>query len=314
MPPSDEGEVRVTGEMEVGTRLDLVDRQTLVMEQIVRPAVPELESYVATAGASGWNASAQQGELRMSLVSASKRTRSNTEIAADLRKRLEGNVAGMTVRTRAPQGQFLLDRVLGGNEGMTVEIRGFDLATLQALADTVVEAVADVQGLQDLKSSLEAGTPQREIRVDRERVADVGLSVRDVTEALETAVAGSRAGEFRTGGNSYRILVQIADAEKRSLDEILDLTLTTPSGMQVALRNVVTTAAGRGPVVIERKDQERIAKVTGEVVGRDMGSVARDVQARLANIPRPAGESTIRRSSPRPRRSPRGRRISQGLR
>ena len=76
--------------------------------------------------------------------------------------------------------------------------------------------------------------------MNRDKVADLGLSVRDVTQLLQTAVAGSKAGEYRTGGNSYRILVQLKDAEKRSLDEILNLTLTTASGEKVALRNLVT--------------------------------------------------------------------------
>ena len=95
-------------------------------------------------------------------------------------------------------------------------------------------------GITDVQTSLEAGIPQQEIRVNRDKVADLGLSVRDVTQLLQTAVAGSKAGEYRTGGNSYRILVQLKDAEKRSLDEILNLTLTTASGEKVALRNLVT--------------------------------------------------------------------------
>ena len=131
--------------------------------------------------------------------------------------------------------------------------------------------------------------PQEEILVDRHKIADLGLSVRDVTEVLKTAVAGSNAGEYRTDGNSYRIFVQLKDAEKRSLDEILDLTLSTPSGDLIALRNVVSTETGEGPVVINRKDQQRIVTVKANVSGRDLGSVAQDVQAVLAQIPRPVG-------------------------
>ena len=77
-----------------------------------------------------------------------------------------------------------------------------------------------------LETSLEAGIPQQNIRVNRGKVADLGLSVRDVTQLLQTAVAGSKAGEYRTERKfAYRILVQLKDAEKRSLDEILNLTL-----------------------------------------------------------------------------------------
>ena len=135
LPPSDEGEVRVTGKMEIGTRLELVDRQTRIMEQIVQPAVPEAVASVVSVGASGWRADAgAEGEIRMSLLPAAQRERSNVEIAQDLRRRLDGNIPGMEIRTRAPQGQFLLERLLGGDEGLTIEIRGYELATLDALA------------------------------------------------------------------------------------------------------------------------------------------------------------------------------------
>jgi HAE1 family hydrophobic/amphiphilic exporter-1 len=294
LPPSDEGEVRVTGEMEIGTRLDLVDRQTRQMEGIVFGAVPETVSSVVSVGATGWRANqAGRGEIRLALSPTSERERSNVEIADDLRRRLAGSVPGMDVRVRAPQGQFLLDRILGGDEGLTVDIRGFDLQTLDVLADRVAEELREVPGITDVETSRKAGVPQQEIRVDRQKVADLGLSVRDVTRIIETTVAGTRAGEYRAGGNSYRILLKLKEAEKRSLDEILNLTLTTASGEQVALRNLVSTKAGRGPLLIDRKDQRRVATVTANVAGRDLGSVAGDVQSLLARIPRPEGYDMV---------------------
>jgi HAE1 family hydrophobic/amphiphilic exporter-1 len=290
IPPSDEGEVRVNGKMEIGTRLDLVDRQTRIMERIVRPAVPEAVASVVSVGASGWRADAgSEGEIRMSLLPAARRERSNVEIAKDLRQRLDGNVPGMEIRVRAPQGQFLLDRLIGGDEGLTIEIRGYKFTALDALARSVEKSIVDVAGITDVQTSLEAGIPQQEIRVNRDKVADLGLSVRNVTQLLQTAVAGSKAGEYRAGGNSYRILVQLKDAEKRSLAEILNLTLTTASGEKVALRNVVMTESSRGPVLIDRKDQQRRVTVRANVAGRDLGSVAKDVQTLLDQIPRPVG-------------------------
>jgi hydrophobic/amphiphilic exporter-1 (mainly G- bacteria), HAE1 family len=195
----------------------------------------------------------------------------------------------MDIHVRAPQGQFILERILGSEEGITVEIVGYDLAMLEVLAKRAEELIADVPGITDFRTSLEAGVPQREIRVNRDKVADLGLSVRDVTELLQTAVAGSKAGEYRTGGNAYRILVQLEDAEKRSLDEILDLTLATASGEQAVLRNVVETESSRGPVLIDRKDQQRRVTIQANIAGRDMGSAAADVQALLDRIPRPSG-------------------------
>jgi len=290
LPPSDEGEVRVTGEMEVGSRLDLVDQQTRLMEKLVYPAVPEMTASVASVGASGYRPdSASEGELRLSLVPAKERTRSNKEIADELRRQLEGQIPGMTLRVRAPQGQFLLERVLGSEDGITVEVRGFDLEVLEELGRRAEAAMAEVDGITDIESSRNEGTPQTAIHIDRAKTADLGLTVRRVAEALETAVAGSRAGEYRVEGNAYRILVQLADARNRALDEILDLTLSTPGGEAVALRNLVDVARGRGPIYIDRKDQQRLVTLQAGVAGRDLGSVARDVLARLEAIPRPSG-------------------------
>jgi len=71
--------------------------------------------------------------------------------------------------------------------------------------------------------------------------------------------------------------------------EILELTLTTGSGEKVALRNIVIPESSRGPVLIQRKDQQRGVTVRANVAGRDLGSVASDVQTLLDQIPRPVG-------------------------
>jgi hydrophobic/amphiphilic exporter-1 (mainly G- bacteria), HAE1 family len=290
MPPSDEGEVRITGEMEVGAQLEIVDRQARRMEQIVLAAVPDHESYVVSAGSGGWRGGgAPEAQMRLALLPARQRARSNVEIAADLRERLAGQIPGMDIRTRAPQGQFLLNRLLAGEGGLAVELRGYELDVLATLAQRVVESIEDVPGIADLDISLDPGTPQYEIEIDRAKAADLGLSVRDVSNLLETAIAGSRAGEYRSDGNSYRILVQLREADKLSLDQVLDLTLETSRGGQVALRNIVSAREGLGPLVIDRKDQQRIVTIDANVGERALGSVAADVEQRLAGIARPVG-------------------------
>jgi HAE1 family hydrophobic/amphiphilic exporter-1 len=288
LPPSDESEVRVMGEMEVGTRIDLVDRQTKLMEELVLPAVPETLSSVTQVRAGGRNAKST-GEIRISLIPATERTRSNSVIAADVRKLLEGRVPGMTIRTRAPQGQFILERILGGDQGITVEVRGFDLTTLDKLAEQAGRAIETVAGITDVDISRNAGVPQQDIIIDRNRVADLGLTLRDVTKILESALVGVKVGEFRSEGESSRILVQLKDAESQTLNEILNLVLATPSGNRVTLRNLIDTRASRGPALIERKDQQRIVSVKANYEGSDLSSVVAEVREVLANVVIPDG-------------------------
>ena len=287
LPPSDEGEVRVYARMEIGTRLELVDAQMRKIEEVVRASVPEIVASVV-------RVSEGSGHIQASVGPAAQRSRSNIEIASALRAQLEDSIPGMEIRVSAPQGQFLLERLLGGGEGgFSIEIRGYEIETLGALSDLVGEAVRDVPGVADVDSTYEEGVPQMEIRVDRDKAAALGLTARDVTSVLRTAVAGSNAGNFRTEGDSYRILVQLANARHLNLDEVLDLTLTTPMGEPVALRNVVTSGISRAPTEINRKDQQRLVQVRVNVADRDLGSVAEDVLRRLDDIPRPAGYSLL---------------------
>ncbi|MDF1837479.1 MAG: efflux RND transporter permease subunit, partial [Planctomycetota bacterium] len=291
LPPSDEGEVSVTGEMEIGTRLELVDGQARILEALVLPEVPEAMSSVVSVGP-GWRSTmAARASITLTLTPSKSRARSNGEIAAALRKHLQGKVPGMVIRTRAPQGQFLLQRVLGSDEGITIEVRGPDLQVLEGLAARAAELASEIPGITDVEVDRKAGAPQQEIRIDRQKVADVGLSVRDVTRALETGFAGSPAGEFRSDGNSYRILVQLEDAESRTIDEVLDMTLSSPSGDMIALRNVVVPAKSRGPLVISRKNQQRMVTVSANTAGRPEGTIAKELQAKLAEVPHPQGHA-----------------------
>jgi HAE1 family hydrophobic/amphiphilic exporter-1 len=139
----------------------------------------------------------------------------------------------------------MLDRMLGGDEGLTVEIRGYDLATLDALAQRAADLIG-CAGHHGPGDQPRGRHPQQEIRVNRDKVADLGLSVRDVTQLLQTAVAGSKAGEYRTGGNSYRIWCS-SRMPKSAPGRNSRLTLTTDSGEKVALRNVVDRPSQPGP-------------------------------------------------------------------
>ncbi|MCA9690952.1 MAG: efflux RND transporter permease subunit, partial [Myxococcales bacterium] len=290
LPPSDEGEVRVTGEMPVGTKLAVIDRQTRILEGLVADAVPEAVASVTSVATTGRDPNESfRGELRLTLAPVGERARSNTEIAASLREAITGRIPGMELRTRAPQGQFLLERVLGTTEGITIEVRGHDLAVLDELSQKAADVVAGLPGVTDVDRSREAGVPQAQLQIDRQKAADLGLTPRDIARTLEIAVAGAEAGDYHVEGNTYRIFVQLADAERLPLSEILDLRLPNERGREITLRSVVRSDPGLGPIVIERKAQRRLIKVTANVAGRDLGSVARDAQRALAELPRPPG-------------------------
>lgn len=290
MPPSDEGSVRVSAEFEVGTRLDIADRQGRQIEQIIVDHVPELDSMVASVSAGGgWRGGSANADLRLNVGSSTSRERSNTEIANDLRRRLDGTIPGTSIRVRAPQGQFLLERLLGGDEGLTIELRGYEPERLEALSRRIQEAVKDIPGITDIEDDIVDRVPQEHFVVDRRKVADLGLDMRSVVETLEANIGGLIAGDYQPEGISIPIRIQFADVEGISIEEIYDQTVINQRGQAIALRNVLRSGPGYGPAEIVRKDQQRAVTMDVNVEGRDAGSVAEDIQAQLAAIPRPTG-------------------------
>jgi HAE1 family hydrophobic/amphiphilic exporter-1 len=287
MPSTDEGEVRVEAEMQVGTRLNLLDEKFKVLEKIVNESVPEIKNVVTTAGGSRWHGSGgHTGRIRISLKPQSQRTRSSEQIADDLRKKLSA-IPGIVVRTRAGQGLFILRMGTSGADRIQVEIRGHELEMADKLAVQVKEIVESVEGITDARISRESGSPEELILIDRQKAADMHLTVSKIANALQTIISGTRAGYYREAGDEFAILVKLRDAEQMDLRDILDLTITNSDGQPVVLRNVVNVGPRQGPVIIERKDQERIVNVTADISGRDMGSVLSELGDRLRNIPVP---------------------------
>jgi HAE1 family hydrophobic/amphiphilic exporter-1 len=296
MPEADEGEVRVEAEMEVGTRLELVAEKLQGVEDMIRGEVPEIESLVSSTGGSHWRGSASHtGRLRISLVPQAERRRSSEEIAGSLRGLL-ADVPGMKLRVRTGQGFLgrMMGRMLGGGgEKIQVEIRGHDLETADALAQRVQKAVERVEGITDTVISRDTGTPEEIIIVDRRKAADMKLTVQQIAQSLQTVLSGSGAGNYREGGDEFRILVQVKDAEQMEMRDLLDLTVANAEGEPVVLRNVVEVRPRRGPVRIERSDQERVVAVSANVSGRDMGSIVSDIRGELRSVPVPRGFSIV---------------------
>ncbi|MBE0584752.1 MAG: efflux RND transporter permease subunit, partial [Desulfofustis sp.] len=266
MPASDEGEVRVDLSMAGGTRLEVLDETMSGVEKIVSTSVPEMRAAVVDMGSSGGRGDSAGGDIRLSLVPLLERDRSSAEVAADLRQAI-GVVPGAEVRVRAGQGMFLLSRLMGGGEdNLEVEIRGYDLATLDRLAETVEDRIKDIPGITDTRRGREEGVPQTLLEIDRDRAADVGLSVAQIARTLETALSGTRAGQFRDGsGEEVDILVRVKDAKLLSIEELLTLTISNDAGRAVSLRNLLTPRTSQGPVEIERKNQQRLVEVLANV-------------------------------------------------
>jgi hydrophobic/amphiphilic exporter-1 (mainly G- bacteria), HAE1 family len=296
MPKTDEGEVRIDAEMAIGTRLELTDQTMREIERVIRAEVPEAQNILTAVGGGGgpWGtASSHTGNVRISLVEQSKRRRSSADIAQDLRGKLM-HIPGAQIRAREGSGLFVMRLAFGGgDESLQVEIRGFELNTSYGLADQVRTTLRDVPGVTDVRIGREAGRPERIIRIDREKIARLGLSMTRVAQIVETNLAGSRATVLRRAGREYDIFVRLQEGDRQVLSDIEGVSLVSATGESVPLRSVIEVEYAAGPVVIDRKDQERVIYVSANVAGRDLGSIATDARAALRSIDVPDGFAVV---------------------
>jgi len=292
MPESDEGEIRLYLEMEPGTKLEITDNVMKKVESIVNANVPERENVITITGGGGWGAAeSNTGFMRISLVKQSQRSRSSEEVANQLRP-LMGRIPGAKIRVQPSAGMMVFSRLAGG-ERLEIIIRGHDLEKAGELARQIKGLVDSVEGITDSNISRSTGTPEELVLVNRQKAAELGLSVQQIAAMLQTVLSGSRAGYYRVDGNEYPIVLQLAEKDKGSLEEILNLTLVNSVGVPIVLRNVVSVKPGIGATEIERQDQERVTSIYANFTGRDLGSIIGDIRDKLQTIQIPRDMAVV---------------------
>jgi HAE1 family hydrophobic/amphiphilic exporter-1 len=285
-PASEPGEFQVTVEMPVGTRLEVTERAVVEVEAMIRREVPELKTQFSRIGqGSGFGAffgptGSHMANLWFQAVPLGERDRSDEDIRLALKKPL----------TEVPgaKAYFATDAfasMMFGGARLAVEIYGHDLDTSRRLAYEVRDAMASIYGATDVRVSRQEGKPESRIRIDREKAAHYGLSVYTIASSIQRAVLGEIAGQYREGGKEYSIRVRLPDEKRKSLEDVLNVLIATPSGNPLPLAAVASMEVEGGPVEIERKGQQRLVTVTGNLTGeRDLGSVVGELREKLAGI------------------------------
>jgi HAE1 family hydrophobic/amphiphilic exporter-1 len=291
-PATDEGEVTVDAELAVGTRIENTEAVLIQLEDRIREQVPEATMLITQAGGGGGgggfgNQSMHRGNVQVRLVPRTERQRSNEQISLELRRQLSG-IPGVVVRARASGGQNMM-RGMGNQNGgrLAVEIMGHDLDTSRRLAEDVKTLMDSTPGVADSRLQREEGRPELAVRVDRDKAALLGMTVTGVAETIRTNVAGTQAAMFREAGNEYPIVVRLREEDRGEVSSIGDVLLSTPGGQVLPAKNVMVIDRDTGPVSIERKNQERIQRVSAETEVT-LSQAVDAVQARLGevNVPR----------------------------
>lgn len=291
LPKADEGEMSIEARMAAGIRLESLDRQAQFIESIVLEHVPEARTTAAFIGdgkddADDWN----RTTFRLQLSPSSERERGVEDVRRDLAERI-GSLPGTRIRVQASSSSMMarMLRRSGGGGDIELEVRGFDLDTADALAEELVARIKDIPGLVNLEIHREEKRPELAARIDRSKASLLGVSVSDVTQALETTIRGTGATVYREGGDEFTVLVRLREQDRTRFADLEQVGLTTPAGQVVPLLTLVSFEDGQAPVSINRLDQQRILEISGDVEDRSLGEVVREIQQRLDQTDIPPG-------------------------
>ncbi len=301
-PESDESQFIVRLRAPVGTRVEETERIVKRMEDIMRSTAKpgEIRTIVTSigvpSGRSGLfssNTGPHTAQLQVYLTDPDQRSRKDREIFAEIRPKLAGQFPGATYGV---DFGGIVTRVLnsGSDAPIQIEQLGYDLKDARDLARNVARTLQDTPGVADPFISREENYPQFDIVVDREKAAMAGLSQRDIAQTAlislnsNVSLTPSIFTDPRTG-NQYNVVVQLDEPFRSTSDDLSRLFVMGDGNRPVLLGSVAEVKQGVGPVMIERKYQQRIVKITAQPSGRDLGSIARDIETRLQALPLPPG-------------------------
>jgi CzcA family heavy metal efflux pump len=296
-PSMDESQFRLVVQLPVGSRLEESERVAARMEEIIQEHIgEETRAIQVNFGMPGGTVSAawsqntgpHMGWIRCRLVDPGDRKLSSDELMEKLRPRIMQEFPG--VKVFFSSGGIVQRLISFGNESpIDVEILGYDLRISEKLAQEVASLIRSTPGATDVRVSREQDYPQQNIVVDRVRAALMGLSVAQVARAVQTFINGYKASIFSDPhtGNQYDITVRAQERDRASLSDLSQIFVFNPQGQPIPLDNIAEITRGAGPIQIERKYQQRIIHVTANTFGRDLGSVAADIQSKLDKLDLP---------------------------
>jgi HAE1 family hydrophobic/amphiphilic exporter-1 len=285
VPQISQGEFNIDLRLAAGTPLEVTD-QAVSRVQLASQQLPNLGLSYAVAG-TGNRLDANpvdSGENtgRVSVTLGSGATRADEEHAIDqLRKSLQ-QMPGV-------QHQFSRPSLFALSTPLEVVITGYDLDRLAQAAERVHTRMLATALFRDVRSTVEAGNPEIQIVFDQERATQLGLAVRDIADRVVQSVRGEVATRYRLNDKKIDVLVRSVDTHSASIEEIRRLIVNPGSERPVPLTAVADVTLASGPAEIRRIGQERVAIVSADVVGTDLGTGVVALQGILKATEMPAG-------------------------
>jgi HAE1 family hydrophobic/amphiphilic exporter-1 len=289
MPATDNAMLFLKLSMPVGTNIEQTDRIVKYIEEqsLKDPNVITTFVQVGTSEQSAQDtaqgtgaAGSHEAILYAYLKPSSQRAESDKQILERWRQSfptLENSV--ITAIDIAGASMFG-----GSTSPIEVNCYGRDMGRLERIAESIRERIADVEGLRDVKVSLEKSKPELQLHIKKEEASKLGLTPYAISSQVQTYTIGTVVSRMFVEGEDREIRVRLNEGDRSSLEDLKKLPIQTPMGSKVYLSEVAEFKNLLGPVRIDRENMVRKVTVGANFVGSNLGAIVTEIKKRTQGI------------------------------
>ncbi len=211
------------------------------------------------------------------------------EISNQIRDKLK-SLPGIELAISQPIAARVDEMVSGVRSQVAVKIFGDDLEQLKKLGGQIGLILSNTAGSTDLRIEQVSGQNYLNIKINRDAIARYGINVSDVNDVIETAIGGKEASLVFEGERRFPLVLRYPVQYRSNVSEIEKITLTSPNGALVLMRDLAEISIIDGPAQVSRESGKRRLVIGVNVNGRDLGGFVKEAQEKIAReVPLPNG-------------------------
>lgn len=288
IPSLDEGDFAVETRLITGSSLTKTIDVTSKASDVLLKEFPEVKEVVGKIGTAEIPTDPMPMEacdLMIILKDKDEWTSAETkeELAEKMQTKLEQSISGVSFGFQQPIQMRFNELMTGAKQDVVVKIYGEDLEKLTQYAGQIGSIAGKITGVQDVYVEEVTGLPQMIVSYDREALSKYRISIEDVNRSINISFAGQAAGLIFEGEKRFDLVVKLDSTNRRSIDDLKTITVTSPSGVQVPLEQLANVEFKKGPNQIQRDDAKRRIIVGFNVRGRDVESIVKELQGKIEN-------------------------------
>lgn len=289
IPSLSQGELIVEIQAPAGTPIEETDKIVMSVHRLANEIPGIAHTYSVTGSGNRLDSSPEKGgenRAEVNVVISRPFTEAKeASVTAALRERL-ASIPDIEVKIEKPA-------LFTFKTPLEVEIYGYNLDKVKEQNDRLVELLEANDRFGDIKSTIQQGFPEIQIKFDHQRAAALGLNVPSIARNVVAQIRGNVATKYAFRDRKIDVLVRVQEDDRSSIDDIRNLVVNPLAARPITLESIATIEVAIGPNEINRISQERVAIISANLTYGDLGEAALQLQREVAQLPDVSGVEIV---------------------